>query len=80
MKGNFTVKNSVCQFSALGTDQAHKQINKLVKINGGAIGILDNDNTLLEWSTASPVITEILQTFNDRYQVLLGNATKHEEF
>ena len=43
MKGNFTVKNSVRQFSALGTDQAHEQINKLVKINRGTIGILDND-------------------------------------
>ena len=49
--------------SALGTDQAREQINKSVKVNGGAIGMIDNDNSPLEWSTASPVVTEIL----DRY-------------
>ena len=75
MKGNFTVEKCV----SILQDQAHEQINKSVKVNGGAVGILDNDNALLEWSTASPVITEILEKFNDGYQLLQGNATKHHE-
>ena len=63
----------------MGTDQAHEQINKSVKVNGGAIGILDNENALLEWSTASPVIAEILENFNDRYERVKQTPIKHHE-
>ena len=79
IKGNFTVKRSVHQFSPMGTDQAHEQINKSGKVNLGAIGILDNDNTLLESSTASPVIAEILENFNDRCQRVMQTPIKHHE-
>ena len=36
-------------------DQAHEQNNKLVKIDGGAIGILENQNALLKWAVAGPI-------------------------
>ena len=42
-------------------DQAHKQNNKLVKIDGGAIGILDNEDALLKWAVAGPFISDMLQ-------------------
>ena len=45
----------------MATDQAHEQNNKLVKIDGGAVGILDNEAALLKWAVASPIISEILQ-------------------
>ena len=46
-KGYFTVKPIKRIFSNIGIDQAHEQNNKLVKIHGGAIGILENPNALL---------------------------------
>ena len=34
-------------FSNMGADQAHKQNNKVIKADVGAIGILDNKSALL---------------------------------
>ena len=48
VRGNFTVNKTVRVFSGMGIDQAHEQNNKCVKIDGGAIGILDNERALLE--------------------------------
>ena len=45
----------------MATDQAHEKNNKLVKIDGGAVDILDNEAALLKWAVASPIISEILQ-------------------
>ena len=64
-KGYFTVKKSNRVFSNMGIDQAHEQSNKLVKIDGGAIGILDNENALVKCAIAAPIITELLDTEED---------------
>ena len=37
----------------MGTDQAHEQNNKLVKVDEGAVAIMGNEGTLLEWSVCS---------------------------
>ena len=46
-RGYFSVKNSNPLFSNIGVDQAHKQNNKLVKIDGGAIEIFGNPQSPL---------------------------------
>ena len=48
------------QFANLGIDQAHEQNNKILKTDGGIIGILDNPTALLEWTISGPVISEIV--------------------
>ena len=48
VKGHFTIKKTERVFSAIGIDQAHEQNNKSVKRDGRAIGILDNEQALLE--------------------------------
>ena len=58
-KGYFTVKPSKKIFSNIRIDQAHEQNNKLVKIYGGAIGILENPNALLRWAVSEPVVAEL---------------------
>ena len=62
MKGHFTVSKSDRMFSGMAEDQAHEQNNKLVKIDGGAIGILSNENALLKWATSGPQIAKLIQT------------------
>ena len=58
-KGYFTVKNSNSAFSNIGVDQAHEQNNKLIKIDGGAISILDNSKALLRWDVAGHIVAQI---------------------
>ena len=62
--GHFTVKKSNRLFSAIGIDQAHEQNNKVVKVDGGAIGILDNEQALLEWALSGPYISNIIQNYD----------------
>ena len=60
LKGKSTVKKTVRVFSNMGEDQAHEQNNKKIKIDGGAIGILENETALLEWAVSGPQIAKIL--------------------
>ena len=41
-KGNFVVQKSTHVFSTMAMDQAHEQMNDLIKGDGGVIGITDN--------------------------------------
>ena len=66
------MKNSNSAFSNIGVDQAHKQNNKLLKIDGGAIGILDNPNALLRWAVAGPIVAQIFKdgaAINERIHI-----------
>ena len=58
--GNFTVKKSNRTFSSIGIDQAHEQNNKVFKVDGGPISILDDERALLEWAISGPVISEMI--------------------
>ena len=44
----------------MGVDQAHEQNNKVAKVDGGAIGILENETALLKWAVAGPIVSELL--------------------
>ena len=59
IKGHFTIKKTEQIFSTIGIDQAHRQNNKLVKIDGGAIGILGNEQALLEREASGPYIAKM---------------------
>ena len=48
VSGCFIISKSRRTFSKLAIDQAHEQNNKPVKVDGGAIGILENEATLLK--------------------------------
>ncbi|WAR01492.1 hypothetical protein MAR_008050 [Mya arenaria] len=41
-KGHFCLKKTARRFSALPLDQAHEQNNKLIKDDGGAVGLTEN--------------------------------------
>ena len=51
-------------FSNMSIDQAHEQNDKLVKIDRGAIGILENDTALLDWAISGPQISQMLEIFS----------------
>ena len=62
-KGKFAINKCGKPFFSMGIDQAHGQNNKLVKIDGGATDLLDDNATLLKWTVAGPEIAEMVQTF-----------------
>ena len=45
----------------MGIDQAHEQNNKILKTDGGVIGILDNPTALLKWAISGPAISQMLK-------------------
>ena len=47
-QGKFTVTKSNRLFSSMAEDQAHEHNNKMIKDDGGAIGLFDNPSALLE--------------------------------
>ncbi len=66
MKGNFTVTKTNTAFSSMGVDQGHEQNNKIVKVEGGAIGILDNETALMKWIIGGPEIARLVNEFTGR--------------
>ena len=64
-KCHFTVKKTARVFSCIAEDQAHKQNNKTLKIDGGAIGILENELSLIKWMVAGPGIARLVSMFNN---------------
>ena len=55
-QGNSAVKKISCVFSPMRIDQAHEQNNKAVKVDSGAIGIMDNESVMLEWALPGPYV------------------------
>ena len=69
-----TCKNSCRRFSRISEDQAHEKNNKLVKIDGGAIGILDNHVSMMKRMVAGPEISRLLRLFE-----VEDDAPHHED-
>ena len=74
-KGHFTFNKTKKRFSSLPIDQAHEQNNKLVKIEGGAVGILENHTSLMKWMVDGPEINKMLNAFD-----LLSSEKKDSHF
>jgi hypothetical protein len=83
MQGNFTVTKTNRAFSSMGVDQAHEQNNKIVKVEGGAIGILDNETALMKWMIGGPEIARLVKEFYGRNQTdeeeTKENLPQHED-
>ena len=48
------------KFSAMGEDQAREQQIKIIKEDGGGVGLFDNYHAILEWSLTVPYISQML--------------------
>ena len=60
-KGFFLICKSKRHFSNIAIDQAYEQNNKLIKIDGGAIGIFENESALLKWTAAGLMVSDMLK-------------------
>ena len=62
-EGNFTVRKTTRDFSALAIDQAHEQNNALVKGDGGAVGLTENPSALKRWMLCGPEMARLVSEF-----------------
>ena len=62
-QGLFTVRKTTRRFSAIAIDQAHEQNNAMVKGDGGAIGLTENDSALRRWMISGPEMARLVNEF-----------------
>ena len=79
LKGHFTHKKTDRPFSCMAEDQAHEQNNKDVKTDGGAVGILDNESSLVKWMIGGPEIARLVRNFNSTEERETGEKKHHED-
>lgn len=79
LEGKFVFQKTNRAFSCLPEDQAHEQNNKIVKIDGGAIGILQDPAALLKWMVACPEITRMLPSFETEEPQHEDEDSRHHE-
>lgn len=76
--GNFVVSKSRRKFSSIAIDHAHEQLNAIIKGEGGAVGLTENDAALSRWAVTAPEIARMLQEFECNL-LEEQNAEKHCE-
>ena len=74
-KGFFTVNKTNRLFSYISDDHAHEQNNKLIKSDGGVVGILDSVKALLKWMISGPIIASVITKVN----LDIANTKSHHE-
>ena len=74
--GNFAVDMSNKRFSAMSIDQAHEQMNAVIKGDGGVVGITESETALTRWIIASPEIVRLLSEFEGHVE---GVSDEHHE-
>ena len=79
MEGKFVVKKSNRKFSSIALDQAHEQMNKVVKGDGGAIGLFDNDHSLKRWLLSGPEMARLITEFEEIWSVEEDSMLHHEQ-
>ena len=57
------LKSKSNSVSSIGINQAYEQNNKIVKVDGGSIELLENENALLKWAVAYPINGDMLEQF-----------------
>ena len=77
--GHFAVHKTEKTFSAIAIDQAHDQNNKIIKGDGGAIGLTEDPSALRRWMVAGPEISRILEEFDQSYGNVSVDTRHHEE-
>ena len=79
MTGQFVTQKTSHKFSALAHNQVHEQLNAMVKGDGGAIGITENEQALRRWMVAGPELVRMLQEGAQRDKLGQNDSHHHEQ-
>ena len=72
---SFTVQRSKRLFSSIALDHAHEQLNAILKSDGGAIGLTENDEYLRRWTVSTPELCRLISEFECQVDGLSHDAT-----
>lgn len=64
-EGFFVVQKTQHHFSKIALDQNHEQMNEVIKGDGGAVGLTENEAALKRWMVSGPEIARIVNEFED---------------
>ena len=64
-EGFFVVQKTQLHFSKITLDQNHEQMNEVIKGDGGAVGLTENEAALKRWMVSGPEIARIVNEFED---------------
>eukprot|EP00918_Siedleckia_nematoides_P073581 GHVU01160593.1.p1 GENE.GHVU01160593.1~~GHVU01160593.1.p1 ORF type:complete len:241 (-),score=23.69 GHVU01160593.1:1062-1784(-) len=79
MQGKFAIHKSGRAFSGLAVDQAHEQNSALIKGDGGAVGITEDESALRRWMIAGPEVCILAAQYDSFSQDKSTFQTKHHE-
>ena len=75
MGGNFCILTKQICRAAIGCDHAREQVNRLLKIKGGVVGIPSNRNARVRFFLTAPNLAK----FSHDLKELSGNTTQKNE-
>ena len=76
MEGHFVGHKSCRAFSGLATDQLHEQLIRILKGDGGIIGLTDYDDSLRQFMILALELSRLVKEFEDGEP---GTDKKHHE-
>ncbi len=77
--GSFVTQKTCHKFSALAHDHVHEQLNAMVKGEGGAVGLTENESALRRWMVAGPEISWMLTEYEQRFTKKTPDEHHHEQ-
>ena len=63
LKDNFSINKTGIPFCSIGSDHALEQDNKLLKVNGGVVGLTQNPTALHRFCLVSPSLASLCSHF-----------------
>ena len=79
LKEEFSVQKSLIPFTAIGADHAGEQVNKVLKVEGGIIGISNNTNARLKFFLTAPLLADLANEMETQMLTVKKERTKHHE-
>ena len=79
LRGNFVTQKTSNKFFVLAHDQVHEQLNVMVKGDGGAIGLTENEAALTRWMVAGPEMAKMLQGYDKKHSKAKIDPEQHHE-
>ena len=73
---SFVIPRTSNPFLSMGIDQCYEQLNKIVKGDGSATGLTEDDNTLRKWMVCGPEVARVVMEFEQNSA--LKNTRKSE--
>ena len=77
--GNWVVNKNAIPFCAIGADHALEQVNRIMKVSGGLIGITQNHNALTKFFLVAPELSNIANEASEMAGLKSAKTTTHYE-